>query len=123
MLGPLRPPLSLLMLSRLLLGALVLAVIALVLSRVSGPSDIDCGPVVGTVAVADGRASADLARVSVGDARAAALVAVPGAVVTDVDLDEEDGFLVYEIELAHNRQERSVIVDAGTGTVLCTERD
>ena len=55
--------------------------------------------------------------------------AVPGATVTDVDLDEEDGFLVYEIDLWQDGGpgagpvEFDVTVDAGSGDVLCTERD
>ncbi len=110
--------------SRLLLGSLALAVLALVLSRVAGPSDVDCGPVTGTIRVAgDDRVTPDMARVAEDDARAAALVAVPGAAVTDVDLDEEDGYLVYEIELTQNRTEFVVVVDAGSGEVLCSERD
>ena len=87
------------MLSRFLLGALALVALALVLSRVSGPSDVDCGPIQGTIRVADdARLVPDRARIPEADARAAALVALPGAAVTDVDLDEEDGFLVYEVE-------------------------
>lgn len=108
------------MLSRLLLAALVVVAGALVLSKVFGPSDVECGPVQGSLLAAD---AASGARTSVQEARAAALVAVPGATVTDADLDEEDGFLVYEVELRHHRDEFDVVVDAGTGDVLCTERD
>ncbi|PAP74203.1 PepSY domain-containing protein [Rubrivirga marina] len=112
------------MLSRVLLGVLVLAALAVGASLLSGPSDVECGPVTGTVRVADGdRLSPALARISEDDARAAALVAVPPAAVTSVDLDEEDGFLVYEVGLRHDRDEFDVVVDAGTGEVLCTERD
>lgn len=110
------------MLSRLLLAALVLAAAAFVLKGF-GATDVACGPVVGTLPVADGHESPDRARISTADARAAALVAVPGAAVTDVDLDEEDGFLVYEVELSHDRHAFDVVVDAGSGEVLCTERD
>ncbi len=111
------------MLSRLLLGVLVLAALAVGVSALTGPSDVECGPVRGTVPVTDGQTSRDLARVSAADARAAALVAVPGAVVVDADLDEEDGFLVYEVSLTHRHEEFDVVVDARTGEVLCTERD
>lgn len=123
-LGPTFSTASLPMLSRLLLGALALAVLALVLSRVAGPSDADCGPVTGTIRVADdGRVAPGMARVSAADARAAALVAVAGAAVTDVDLNEEDGFLIYEVELTQDRTDFDVVVDAGSGEVLCSERD
>lgn len=89
-----------------------------------------CGPIVGTVPVADGAAvTPDLARVTDDDARAAALRAVPGTTVTAVDLDEEDGFLVYDVDLVHDGGpdggpiEVDVVVDAGSGEVLCTELD
>lgn len=105
------------MLSRLLLGALVVLAVAFGVSQLADRPAPECGPVTGTLP-ADARPTA-----SVDDARAAALVAVPGAVVADVDLDEEDGFLVYEVELTQDRAEFDVVVDAGTGDVLCFERD
>lgn len=112
------------MLSRVLLGVLVLAALAYGASLLWDPSDAECGPVTGTVRVADGdRPSPDMARISEDDARAAALVAVPPAAVVEVDLDEEDGYLVYEVGLRHDRDEFDVVVDAGSGEVLCTERD
>ena len=89
----------------------------------------DCGPITGTIRVADdARITPDMARVSEDDARAAALRAVPGATVTgatvtDVDLDDEDGYLVYEADLWRDGVEFDVTVDAGTGQVLCTEQD
>ena len=89
-----------------------------------------CGPIVGTIPVADGAVvTPDLARVTEDDARAAALRAVPGTTVADVDLDEEDGFLVYDVDLVHaggpdgTPVEVDVVVDAGSGEVLCTELD
>lgn len=84
----------------------------------------DCGPVYGTIAVAkDARVTPDMARVSEVDARATALRAVPGATVTDIDLEEEDGFLVYEADLTEGTVEIELTIDAGNGAVLCTERD
>ncbi|PAP74202.1 PepSY domain-containing protein [Rubrivirga marina] len=90
-----------------------------------------CGPIEGSLPVADGSpVTSDLARVSEDDARAAALLAVPGTTVTAVDLDEEDGFLVYDVDLVHEGSadgggpiEVDVVVDAGSGEVLCTELD
>ena len=104
---------------------LPLAALALGLSvsACASTSDVDCGPITGTIAVTDGQVSPDLARISPDDARSAALVHAPGATVADVDLDGEDGFLVYEVELAEDRTEFDVIVDAGSGDVLCSERD
>ena len=84
----------------------------------------DCGPIEGTVAVADDdRITPDLARISADDARTAALARFAGATVVDVDLEEEDGFLVYEVDLVHDQAEVDVLVDAGSGEVLCSERD
>lgn len=100
----------------------LLAALALTVSACAG-ADADCGPVTGTIAVTDGQVSPDLARISPDDARSAALVSVPGATVTGLDLDEEDGYLVYEVELAEDRTEFDVVVDAGSGEVLCSERD
>ena len=112
------------MLPRVLLGVLALLVLAVGATLLSRSSDVECGPVSGTIRVADSdRLSPALARISEDDARAAALVAVPPAAVTEVDLDEEDGYLVYEVGLRHDRDEFDVVVDAGTGEVLCTERD
>lgn len=84
----------------------------------------DCGPITGTIRVADDvRVTPDMARVSEYDARAAAIRAVAGATVTDVDLDEEDGYLVYEVDLWRDGVEFDVTIDAGSGEVLCTEED
>ena len=96
---------------------------ALALGLSACASDAECGPITGTVPIAGSQASPALARITAEDARSAALVSVPGAVVTDVDLDEEDGFLVYEVELAKDRSGFEVVVDAGSGEVLCSERD
>jgi len=44
--------------------------------------------------------------------------AAQGATATEVELDEEDGSLVYEVEFA---DETEVLVDAGNGEILKTE--
>lgn len=54
-----------------------------------------------------------LAKVTLDQAKAAALAAVPGT-VTSIELGEEDGFLVYEVEIGN----QEVIIDAGNGKVL-----
>ena len=85
---------------------------------------LTCGPVQGTIAVApDARITPDMARVTEADARATTLRAVPGATVTEIDLEEEDGFLVYDVDLVAGAVETDVTIDAGSGAVLCTERD
>lgn len=85
---------------------------------------VDCGRIDGTVRVTnDDPIRRDMARVSLDDATEAVLRAAPGASVTDLELDEEDGHLVYEADLRLNGAEVTVVVDAGTGAVLCSERD
>ncbi|MDT0630814.1 PepSY domain-containing protein [Rubrivirga sp. S365] len=84
----------------------------------------ECGPLQGTIRVADGDLiQPDMARVSPEDASDAALRAVPDATVTEIELEEEDGFLVYEVDLWRDGVEFEVEVDAGTAEVLCAERD
>lgn len=86
----------------------------------------DCGPIQGTIQVADDApytTKMELARITEAQAREVALGVVAGATVQDVDLDEEDGFLIYEVDLVQDGQEHDVYVDAGSGEVLCTERD
>jgi uncharacterized membrane protein YkoI len=82
----------------------------------------DCGPIQGTIQVADDSADlASLARITEAQAREAALAAVAGATANDVDLEEEDGFLVYEVDLVKDGREHDVYVDAGSGEVLCVD--
>ncbi|MFB8086550.1 PepSY domain-containing protein [Streptomyces sp. NPDC055992] len=58
------------------------------------------------------------ARVTVGDAVVAGLAAVPGT-VTEAELDEEDGGLVWELDVyGSDRSWHDVTVDAGSGKVL-----
>ncbi len=63
-----------------------------------------------------------LARVTADQARAAAVAQVPGTVRT-VELDNEDGNLVYSVEIATTAGERDVKVDAGNARVLHVEKD
>ena len=60
------------------------------------------------------------ATISVADAEAAALAANPGASIIDTDLDNENGVLVYSVELDNGSEAK---VDAGTGEILYTEFD
>lgn len=78
-------------------------------------------PIVGTVKVERGATLQSLAKITLEQAQRAALEAVPGATVHEGELDEEDGYVVYEIELIQNGREVDVIVDAGTGDVLAIE--
>ncbi|MET9660433.1 PepSY domain-containing protein [Streptomyces sp. NPDC006510] len=63
-------------------------------------------------------ASGDTARVGVGGAVSAAVSAVPGT-VTEAELDDEDGGLVWELDVyGSDKVWHDVTVDAGNGKVL-----
>jgi uncharacterized membrane protein YkoI len=63
-------------------------------------------------------ALAGLATVTPEQAKAAALKANPGTTVVKVELDNENGALVYSVELSNGLD---VKVDAGSGAVLYTD--
>ena len=58
------------------------------------------------------------ATISAADAEAAALAANPGATVVKTELDNENGALVYSVELDNGSD---VKVDAGNGAILFTD--
>lgn len=59
------------------------------------------------------------AKISASQAESAALAGNPGASVTKTELDNENGVLVYSVELSNGSD---VKVDAGAGQVLHTEQ-
>jgi uncharacterized membrane protein YkoI len=63
------------------------------------------------------------ASITADQAKAAALAQFPGATIGDVQLEDEDGSLVYSVELRVDGKAQEVKVDATTGTVLRTEAD
>ena len=64
---------------------------------------------------------AELTRIDQTAAEEAALGAVPGA-VREVELENENGFVVYEVELAgQDGALNEVVVDAGNGEILGLE--
>ena len=65
-------------------------------------------------------ALAGLATITPEQARASALAANPGTSVIKVELDNENGALVYSVELSNGMD---VKVDAGNATVLYTDSD
>lgn len=65
---------------------------------------------------------ASLARITKEQARAAAVAQVPGT-VTGVELENEDGNLVYSVSVKTSAGEQDVKVDAGNGKVLHVEKD
>lgn len=63
-----------------------------------------------------------LATISADDAAQAALVANPGATVNGVELENEDGSVVYEVDVADSAGTTlEVKIDAGNGAVLTQE--
>lgn len=67
---------------------------------------------------AESAALQDQATISVADAEAAALAANPGTTVVKTELDNENGALVYSVELSNGAD---VKVDAGNGSILFTD--
>jgi uncharacterized membrane protein YkoI len=63
-----------------------------------------------------------LARITADQARSAALASVPGT-ATGVELENEDGNLVYGVTVKTATGEKDVKVDAGNGKVLHVEQD
>lgn len=63
-----------------------------------------------------------LARISQRQAEAAALAAQPGKVMK-ARLDDEDRYLVWQIDVQHGKQTTEFAVDAGDGTLLAAEAE
>ncbi|MDO5675804.1 MAG: PepSY domain-containing protein [bacterium] len=64
-----------------------------------------------------------MAKITMAQAMEAALAAVPGQVLK-AELDDEKGFLLYEIKVVTaDKTIMKVKVDAGDGKVLATEQD
>ncbi|WP_260286262.1 PepSY domain-containing protein [Peribacillus aracenensis] len=66
--------------------------------------------------------AAETVKVSSDQAEKIALEAVDGQ-VTDMELDSENGTLVYELEIKQGQKEYDVVVDATTGKVLKNQLD
>jgi uncharacterized membrane protein YkoI len=65
---------------------------------------------------------ADAATVTLEDAIGAALENSPGKAI-EAELDEENGFLVYEVKIVGaDKKKTEVLVDAGNKSVLHTEK-
>jgi len=57
------------------------------------------------------------------DAEAAALESVGGGTVSEVELDEEGGFLIWDVEVQFQGNEYEVAVDAGDARILGSENE
>lgn len=69
---------------------------------------------------AESTALAPLAKVTQQKAEAAATAAVPGS-VTSTTLEEEDGFVVWHVNVTNGSATTEVSVDAGSGAILHQE--
>lgn len=65
---------------------------------------------------------AKYAKVTQQQAEAAALAAMPGQVVK-ARLDDEDGYLVWQIDVKHAKGVTEIAVDAGNAKVLAAEHE
>ncbi len=79
-------------------------------------------PIVGTIQVKKHFHLKKLAKIGADDARQSALKMVEGK-VKEIELENENGFLVYNVSILFNRQEWEVLVDAGNGLVLTVDLD
>lgn len=61
-----------------------------------------------------------LARITQSQATAAALATLPGQAVK-AQLDDEDGFLVWQVDVKQGAKTTEVAIDAGNGKVLAAE--
>ncbi|GAA4700232.1 PepSY domain-containing protein [Nocardioides nanhaiensis] len=63
------------------------------------------------------------ARVSYADALATARGVVSGKPLDSVDLSEDDGRITWDVQFGDGAAEQTVVINAGSGQVLGTERD
>lgn len=63
------------------------------------------------------------AKISLEEAEKLALKEVANGTITDVELDMENGLLVYEIEVEKKWLEYDLVIDANTGDVLHIEKE
>lgn len=70
----------------------------------------------------EAKALAEAAKIGFDKAAEAARAAVSGT-VTEVELDNKHGSVVYEVEVVTDTGDVEVIVDAGNGNVLAQHRD
>lgn len=69
----------------------------------------------------EGAALAGLAKVTSDQAKAAAQARYPNATLRSVALDDENGWLVWSVDLLDGTTSRDVKVDAGNGTILAVD--
>ena len=88
--------------------------------KYSGSIQIDDGQYQGVSEADEVAALQSKATISAAQAEAAALATNPGTTVAETELDNENGVLVYSVELSNGKD---VKIDAGTAKILHTEAD
>lgn len=76
-------------------------------------------PIRGSIAVD----LASKATISADDARRAASTRYPDATISEVELEVEDGFLFYVVEMGEEDGEDEVLVDAGDSSIVVAEEE
>jgi hypothetical protein len=87
------------------------------------PLEVESGSIVIRKEI-DKKAMMDFAKISKAQATDIAVIAVPGHVVT-ADLEDDNGFLVWEVEMLSTDTEKklSLMIDAGNGRLLAVQPD
>ena len=80
-------------------------------------------PIVGTIPVTPDTDISTIPTIGEAEASRIALEKYPGAEIDDVDLEVEDGYLVFEVEVDNDttKLEVELLIDAGNGKILRTE--
>jgi len=110
------------------LGSLALFLIAASLTMLATTvpafaQDHHDAPITGSIRVERGAHLKALAKITPEQARKAALSRMPDATIKEIELDREDGYLVYDVDLISDGEGQEVLIDAGNGAVLRTEAD
>jgi uncharacterized membrane protein YkoI len=84
----------------------------------TGSVSVDATATEGMSEADESAALAGQAKITIEEAKTAALDANPGATIAKAELDNENGILVYSVELDNGTEIR---VDAGNGVILHTE--
>jgi uncharacterized membrane protein YkoI len=97
--------------------------LVLVLALAAGPAmaDYKSSARISDIDRTDAQELADMrkvAKLDLSQAKAVATKRFPQARIVEAELDNEDGSVVYEIELHEGSMERTLIVDAGNGSIL-----
>lgn len=90
----------------------------------NGYADVEMDAKIGGIIEHDGDlALSEAAKISMEEVEKIAIKEIEGSQITDLELDEELGKFVYEVELEKGIQEYDLIIDANTGEVISVQMD